>query len=43
MQIHIGQHIREELRQQGHTNEWLAERIQRPSPHRPKDIPQAHY
>lgn len=27
MQIHIGQHIREELRQQGHTNEWLAERI----------------
>ena len=27
MQIHIRQHIREELRQQGHTNEWLAERI----------------
>ena len=27
MQINIGQIIREELRQQGHTNEWLAERI----------------
>ena len=27
MQIPIGQLIREELRRQGHTNEWLAERI----------------
>lgn len=27
MQIFIGQIIREELRRQGHTNEWLAERI----------------
>ena len=27
MQIHIGQIIREELRRQGHTNEWLADRI----------------
>ena len=27
MQIHIGQTIREELRRQGHTNEWLAEQI----------------
>ena len=27
MQINIGQIIREELRRQGHTNEWLAERI----------------
>ncbi len=27
MQIPIGQIIREELRRQGHTNEWLAERI----------------
>ena len=27
MQIHIGQTIREELRRQGHTNEWLADRI----------------
>ena len=27
MQIHIGQNIREELRRQDHTNEWLAERI----------------
>lgn len=27
MQINIGQRIREELRRQGHTNEWLAERI----------------
>lgn len=27
MQVPIGQIIREELRRQGHTNEWLAERI----------------
>lgn len=27
MQIHIGNLIRDELRRQGHTNEWLAERI----------------
>ncbi|MBO4580900.1 MAG: helix-turn-helix transcriptional regulator [Bacteroidales bacterium] len=27
MQIHIGKLIREELRRQGHTNAWLAERI----------------
>ena len=27
MQIHIGHLIRDELRHQGHTNEWLAERI----------------
>ena len=27
MQINIGQIIREELRRQGHTNEWLADRI----------------
>ena len=27
MQIFIGQIIREELRRQGRTNEWLAERI----------------
>lgn len=27
MQILIGQLIREELRRQGYTNEWLAERI----------------
>lgn len=27
MQIHIGQLIRDELRRQGHTNEWLADRI----------------
>ena len=27
MQIHIGNLIREELRRQGHTNEWLAEQI----------------
>ena len=27
MHINIGQIIREELRRQGHTNEWLAERI----------------
>ena len=27
MQIHIGNLIREELRRQGHTNAWLAERI----------------
>lgn len=27
MQIHIGSLIREELRRQGHTNEWLADRI----------------
>ncbi|MCR5193404.1 MAG: helix-turn-helix domain-containing protein [Bacteroidales bacterium] len=27
MYIPIGQIIREELRRQGHTNEWLAERI----------------
>lgn len=27
MQIHIGSLIRDEMRQQGHTNEWLAERI----------------
>lgn len=27
MQIQIGQIIREELRRQGHTNEWLADRI----------------
>ena len=27
MQIHIGNLIRDELRRQGHTNEWLAEQI----------------
>lgn len=27
MQIHIGNLIRDELRRQGHTNEWLAESI----------------
>lgn len=27
MQIHIGNLIRDELRRQGHTNEWLADRI----------------
>lgn len=27
MQIHIGHLIRDELRRQGHTNEWLADRI----------------
>lgn len=27
MQIHIGNLIRDELRRQGHTNAWLAERI----------------
>ena len=27
MQIHIGTLIRDELRRQGHTNEWLADRI----------------
>ncbi|MBQ3618343.1 MAG: helix-turn-helix transcriptional regulator [Bacteroidales bacterium] len=27
MHIHIGQIIREELRRQGHTNEWFMERI----------------
>ena len=27
MQIHIGTLIRDELRRQGHTNEWLAEQI----------------
>ena len=27
MQIHIGNLIRDELRRQGHTNEWLYERI----------------
>lgn len=27
MPIHIGSLIREELRRQGHTNEWLADRI----------------
>ncbi len=27
MQIHIGSLIREELRRQGHTNSWLADRI----------------
>ena len=27
MQIHIGHIIREELRRQGRTNEWLAEQI----------------
>ena len=27
MQIHIGNLIREELRRQGHTNEWLMDRI----------------
>ena len=27
MQIHIGNLIRNELRRQGRTNEWLAERI----------------
>ncbi len=26
-QIHIGNLIRDELRRQGHTNEWLADRI----------------
>ena len=27
MQINIGELIRSELRRQGHTNEWLADRI----------------
>ena len=27
MKIHIGNLIREELRRQGHTNEWLMDRI----------------
>lgn len=27
MQIHIGNLIRDELRRQGHNNEWLADRI----------------
>ena len=27
MHIHIGHLIRDELRRQGHTNEWLADRI----------------
>lgn len=27
MQIHIGNLIRDELRRQGHTNQWLADRI----------------
>lgn len=27
MQIHIGHLIRDELRRQGHTNEWLADQI----------------
>lgn len=27
MQIHIGNLIRDELRRQGHTNAWLAEKI----------------
>lgn len=27
MQIHIGNLIRDELRRQGHTNEWLADQI----------------
>ena len=27
MQIHIGSIIRDELRQQGHTNEWFAEQL----------------
>lgn len=27
MQIHIGNIIRDELRRQGHTNQWLAEQI----------------
>ncbi|MBR5354326.1 MAG: helix-turn-helix transcriptional regulator [Bacteroidales bacterium] len=27
MQIHIGRLIRDELRRQGHTNEWLAGQI----------------
>ena len=27
MQIHIGNLIRDELRRQGHTNEWLMDRI----------------
>lgn len=27
MQIHIGHRIRDELCRQGHTNEWLADRI----------------
>ena len=27
MQIHIGNLIRDELRRQGHTNEWLADKI----------------
>lgn len=27
MQIHIGHLIREELRRQGHNNEWLADHI----------------
>ena len=27
MQIHIGNLIRDELRRQGHTNEWLADNI----------------
>ena len=27
MQIHIGNLIRDELRRQGHTNEWLADQL----------------
>lgn len=27
MQIHIGHLIRDELRRQGHTNQWLAEQL----------------
>lgn len=27
MKIHIGNLVREELRRQGHTNEWLMDRI----------------
>ncbi len=27
MKIHIGNLIREELRRQGHTNQWLADRL----------------
>lgn len=27
MQVHIGNLIRDELRRQGHTNEWMMERI----------------
>jgi len=27
MQIHIGNLIREELRRQGHTNQWLADQL----------------